>query len=137
MAADRLTSKKLPKRLVLAAFGLGLAGGMSAPGLACDLDGLPGMGGFHRVNPFATALQRGADLPAPVAPSGSGADQNAASDNASERRALSAKNGALRAQKSDAAKPSSKKPRAPMPKREWERDYGNGPISAEDKAIFT
>jgi len=81
----------------------------AAPLAACDLDGLPG---FHRANPFARApIFRGAPPVQPATPAPGG---------------------------EPVAKPKELSPPdyAPAP-RPWERTDNPGPISPEDKAIFT
>ncbi len=79
----------------------------ASPLAACDLDGLPG---FHRANPFARApIFRGAPAPQPAPEANQPADQPKD-----------------RSQPLPAAEP-----------RSWERTDNPGPISPEDKAIFT
>jgi hypothetical protein len=91
----------------------GLAGGAVAPLAACDLDGLPG---FHRANPFARApVFRGA--PAPVPPNAPGASQPA--DKPQDRTG------------------SASGPAPAAEPRAWERTDNPGPISPEDKALFS
>jgi len=97
---------------------------ISAPAKACDFDGLPGMGGFHRMNPFAKTMG-GVGGPRPLPQPQRTAEQ------------------AEKAEDKDAAKERAddRKERAKAidstPVREWELDYGNGSISDEDKATFT
>lgn len=79
----------------------------ATPLAACDLDGLPG---FHRANPFARApIFRGAPASQPAPDASQPADKP-------QDRALPAQQ----------AEP-----------RSWERTDNPGPISPEDKAIFT
>lgn len=110
------------KNVLLASAAMALT--TSAPLAACDLDGLPGMGGFHRMNPFANAV-RGFDEVRPIPQSQPVADQ---SDKA-------------KSDDSDKAKAKDRKQRMKAieatPVREWELDQGNGPISEADKATFT
>lgn len=99
------------------AFALLLAGacasGAAAPLAACDLDGLPG---FHRANPFARApVFRGA--PAPLPPNAPGNTPPA--DKPQDRTG------------STPGQAPAAEPRA------WERTDNPGPISPEDKALFS
>ncbi|WP_379553192.1 hypothetical protein [Qipengyuania sp. DGS5-3] len=85
---------------------------------ACDLDGMPG---FHRYNPFAQ-MPGFRGLAPPPAPTQS-----------AERR----KPPQQAESQDEAGKPKPRKQQASKtPPREWERDTGNGPISAEDLATF-
>lgn len=103
-------------RLILAAATASTLG-MAAPAAACDLDGLPGFAGTHRLNPFANATRgfpKPARTPASQARSANGDSDEATEDRERRRRTI------------DQA-----------PERAWESDEGNGPISAGDKATFT
>lgn len=92
----------------------GFAGGAAAPLAACDLDGLPG---FHRANPFARApVFRGAPTPPPQPDAGS----NQPADKRPQGRSGAASG-------TDAA----------PAQRAWERTDNPGPISPEDKALFS
>ncbi|MEM6909186.1 MAG: hypothetical protein AAF494_10950 [Pseudomonadota bacterium] len=105
---------------------------LHAPAAACDLDGLPGLG-FHRYNPFANA-HRGAfpaETPLPAEPR----EERSAKADGTSRETASRR----RSSDKKAASERQRRQRAleAVPVREWELDTGNGPISAEDKAIFT
>ena len=107
---------------------------LTAPAIACDMHGAPGLGGFHRYNPFAAAMHSYQDpepsleefeVPPEVA------EVEAAEKEAKNKKAKS---------KARSGKTKSKtkaKAETVTPVREWERDYGNGPVSEADKAIFT
>jgi hypothetical protein len=86
-----------------------LLGSSAAPLAACDLDGLPG---FHRANPFARApIFRGTPTAAPQPVPDAG---------------------------QPASKPQDRtQPNPPSEPRAWERTDNPGPISPEDKAIFS
>lgn len=99
---------------------------LPAPALACDLDGAPGFGGFHRMNPFANAYRN--------------YEPENRVPKAREEAAKSAEAGASKGASQDAAPKARRKARK-TPVREWERDSGNGPIDADrmraDRATFT
>ncbi len=111
-----------PKYLLLASALSAMT--LTAPAAACDFDGMPGMGGFHRMNPFAKSL------------GGFGGPRPLPQPEATAERAD-------KADKKDSAdrKAKDRKERAKAievtPVREWELDFGNGTISEEDKATFT
>ena len=111
--------KRASQCLVVAATALTFA----SPALACDLHGPGQLGGFHRYNPFASAMSDFPELP--KAP-----QEQAESDDKSEKAS----------KKDDKAKKEDKRRQDALeetPKREWERDYGNGAITEADKATFT
>ncbi|MEP0390652.1 hypothetical protein [Erythrobacter sp.] len=83
---------------------------LTAPAAACDFDGIPEMGGFHRMNPFAKTLG-GFDVPRPL-PQPQTTAENANKDE--KAKAIEA-----------------------TPVREWAIDCGNGTITEKEKATFT
>jgi hypothetical protein len=92
-----------------------------SPAQACDLDGLPGLPGMHRFNPFAA---RGASVPiGPIARPDARSPQSTPSHRDDSRRSKT---------RGDA--PSD--PADDRPKRAWESRDGNGAVSAADKATF-
>lgn len=106
-----------------------LALALASPAAACDLDGLPrmpGMGSFHRYNPFANQMSA---FPAPDPLPEAQAEIEQAKTSKTKSNAKTKK----------AAKEREARLRAiePTPPREWERDYGNGPINPKDMATFT
>ena len=94
--------------------------------LACDLDGMPGC---HRYNPFAklSGLQ---GLTPPMDP----VVKVEVPEDVAEAiaKAKADRKSALKEMQS--TKPKPRAPRAPQPPRDYERDWGNGPISQEDLA---
>ena len=63
---------------------------ISAPAIACELDGLPGFGGFHRMNPFA-ALQKNLYLQRKAEEEALAKQQEGASEERAEAKDTSAK----------------------------------------------
>ncbi|MEO0461752.1 MAG: hypothetical protein AAF127_01375 [Pseudomonadota bacterium] len=98
---------------------------LPAPVAACDLDGQPGFGGFHRMNPFADAYRRYQ------------AEDRFPQPEVTQEK--STKNSDKKA-KDKKPKQGSGRGSEPLPVRDWERDIGNGGISedqmAADKAII-
>lgn len=111
------------RKPLLWAAAMSTAAMMPSAASACDLDGMPGFGGMHRFNPFAKAmpLNRAPDRPMPSASSSEGDRSDRAR---SEDRAREERN-------------SDRQRERERPRRQWEGDYGNGSISADDKATFT
>ncbi|MEO1730594.1 MAG: hypothetical protein AAFR64_07640 [Pseudomonadota bacterium] len=109
--------KNAPLYLVVASAALTV----TSPALACDLHGPGQLGGFHRYNPFASAMGDFPELP------------KAPQEDTQDKAEKSAK-------KSEKTKKEDKRRQEVLeetPKREWERDYGNGAITEADKATFT
>ncbi|MGB3472433.1 MAG: hypothetical protein WBA51_16585 [Erythrobacter sp.] len=118
-----------PSQLLLAPALLAM--GLAASAAACDLDGLPGMpgmGSFHRYNPFASQMS---SFPAPDPLTEAQAEDDQAKTSQTKSKAV--------AKTKEAAKDREARLRAiePTPPRDWERDYGNGPINPKDMATFT
>ncbi len=112
--------------LSLAALSTALVA-MPTAASACDLDGLAG---FHRFNPFGAG--RGFNgLAPPAAPPAEKAETEKKTDKAAD------------GSKADTAKKANAKTvqEQATPKRSWETDEGNGPVSteamAQDMATFT
>lgn len=99
---------------------LGAAVLLASPVQACDLDGLPGMFGSHRLNPFAGRM-------ATVQPP---AKQPVRPDDRSPQASVPPE------RDKETRREASSDPETERPKRLWESREGNGSISAEDKAIF-
>ena len=97
---------------------------LSVPAAACEFDGLPGMGGFHRMNPFAKALgeynaPRPLPAPQPTVEEPDKPDEKKTVDiKAEERKKRTKAIGAA-------------------PVREAELDNSTSPISKEGKATLT
>lgn len=101
-----------------------LAATLTAPAAACDLDGLPGVGGFHRMNPFAKSLgglgpPRPIALPEPILET---------AEKARDRR--------LRNQQTRERKKRAEGIET-LPASEREVDHSSVSISEEDKATFS
>jgi len=112
-------TKRTPLYLAVATMVVSVA----APAAACDMHGPGQMGGFHRFNPFASAMQGFPDLPKTNQDDGQSQDKSPAAAKKSKKAQKEAKR--------------RQKALEETPKREWERDYGNGAITEADKATFT
>ena len=111
-----MTTPRLPLAALAA---LGAAVLATPPVQACDLDGLPGMYGSHRLNPFA------ARLPAPPPP----ARQPLRPDERSPQATPPERERETRREA-----PSD--PETERPRRLWEHREGNAALGAGDRAIL-
>lgn len=100
--------------LILAALPIVLTVTPSAA-LACDLDGV---GGMHRFNPFGKFMGFHGSSPPPPPPTKATTPKEETKN---------------KQEKTKTSEPANEETAV----KEWERDDGNGPVKAKDKATFT